>query len=434
MIQRRNCGSPPNATSQVARHVAAGIERKCNQGRKLTLGKSEMSDRNLVGLSDDLPKEDPWRDDRLGFLPFADRLSRVITGLGVPSGYVIGLHGEWGSGKSTALNFVKAFLEKHNAAANSDTERIHVIEFRPWIVSGHQDLVAAFFKVLSESLASKQASWTHRQINRAVRLARIGADPLLDAVATVAVVADPTAGVASKAVTTVTKKSVGAMIDTFLEGPSLQAAYEDLRKRLAKSGKRFLVTIDDLDRLQDDEIRSIMQMVKTVGRLPNVIYLLAYDRAIVWGALDGKSERDGPKFAEKIVQQEIELPRPSKEAVLSILDAELEFLPAADPHAIGGIIFVRDGIRRWVRHPRDALRLANAVKFAWPAIAGEIDAQDFLAMEGLRLFDAAAFDWVRWNRDFLFSEGRFSSVGPTKIEKPPCGPCATGCRKERATK
>ena len=60
-----------------------------------------------------------------------------------------------------------------------------------------------------------------------------------------------------------------------------------------------------------------------------------------------------------------------------------------------------------MRHPRDALRLATAIKFSWLALTGEIDAQDLFAMEGLRLFDATPFDWVHWNRDFLFSEGRF---------------------------
>jgi predicted KAP-like P-loop ATPase len=228
----------------------------------------------------------------------------------------------------------------------------------------------------------------------------------LDAVGAVAVTVDPT-GVASKAVTTVAKKSIGQATDTFLEGPSLQTAYQKLREQLAKSGKRFLVTIDDLDRLQDNEIRTIMQMVKTVGRLPNVVYLLAYDRAIVWRALDGDWQRIGPKFAEKIVQQEIELPQPSKEDILSMLDAELEFLPGALPGSLRWMYIVRDGVRRWVRPPRDALRLANAVKFSWSALAGEIDPQDLLAMEGLRLFDESAFDWVRSNRDFLLSEGRF---------------------------
>src|SRR5438067_96089 len=65
-------------------------------------------------------------DDLLGFAPFAERLSKVITRQNAPNGYVIGLHGEWGSGKSTALNFVSAFLKKHNDATEAEKERIQI--------------------------------------------------------------------------------------------------------------------------------------------------------------------------------------------------------------------------------------------------------------------------------------------------------------------
>lgn len=365
----------------------------------------DKTDLETFILGDDLPKENPWRDDRLGYKPFCDRLSKVILALRVPNGYVIGLHGEWGSGKSTALNFIHAFLDKHNQEC-VDESKLMLVDFRPWIVSGHQDLIAAFFKVMTESLGARP-NWFQRQWNRFLRAFKIGGDPLIDAVATVAVTVDPSGGVASKTVGTIAKKSLGGMVDKFLADPSLQTAYEELRKRLGESGKRFLVTIDDLDRLQDEEIRSIMQMMKTVGRLPNVIYLLAYDRDIVWEALDGDVGRLGPRFAEKIVQQEIELPRPSKEALLSMLDEEISFLNEYINESLRWQYIVRDGVRRWIRHPRDLLRLANAVKFSWPALRGEIDPADLLAMEGLRLFDPEAFNWVRRSRDFLFSEGFF---------------------------
>lgn len=357
-------------------------------------------------LGDDLPKENPWQDDRLGYRPFCERLSKVILALRVPNGYVVGLHGEWGSGKSTALNFVHAFLNKHNQESADEKDNLRLVEFRPWIVAGHQDLVAAFFKVMTESLGARP-NWFKRQWNRILRALRIGGDPLIDAVATVAVTVDPSGGLASKTVGAVAKKSLGGMVDRFLADPSLQTAYEELRKQLADSGKRLLVMIDDLDRLEDEEIRSIMQMVKTVGRLPNVIYLLAYDRTIVWDALDGDFERASPRFAEKIIQQEIELPRPSKEALLSMLDEEIAFLNEHINDSLRWQYIVRDGVRRWIRHPRDLVRLANAVKFSWPALRGEIDAADLFAMEGLRLFDPEAFQWVRWNRDFLFSQGAF---------------------------
>ena len=128
-----------------------------------------MSNASLINLEDDLPKENPWRDDRLGFQPFADLLSKVITGLRVPNGYVIGLHGEWGSGKSTALNFVKAYIEKHNAEAQSDGERIHIIDFRPWIVepSGSAGLEIAAWRDRTSVEFDKNAT-VRKAINSAI--------------------------------------------------------------------------------------------------------------------------------------------------------------------------------------------------------------------------------------------------------------------------
>jgi hypothetical protein len=355
-------------------------------------------------LGDDLPKQNPWEDDRLGYAPFAKRIARVIISQGAPNGYVIGLHGQWGSGKSTIINFILAFLIKHNAEHDDDPV-IH-IDFRPWIVSGHQDLIAAFFKILSEKLGPKDSKWKRRW-KSACRLIHSNTDNLVDAAAKVAMIVDPSVGAASGVGAALAKESVNALLVRFLEDPSLQAAYESLKEQLRRSGKRFIVTIDDIDRLEDENVRSIMQLVKSIGCLPNIVYLLSYDREIVWGALDQGVKRSGPRFVEKIVQQEIDLPKPSKSALLTILDEEIAFLTTDSPDSTRWHYLVRDGVQRWIQSPRDIVRLANAVKFSWPALEGEIDPQDLLAMEGLRLFDADAFAWIRNNRDFLFFEGRF---------------------------
>jgi hypothetical protein len=54
-----------------------------------------MSGAEMFVLGIDLPKENLWRDDRLGFKPFCERLSKIVLALRAPNGYVIGLHGEW---------------------------------------------------------------------------------------------------------------------------------------------------------------------------------------------------------------------------------------------------------------------------------------------------------------------------------------------------
>jgi len=354
-------------------------------------------------FGDDLPKKDPWREDRLGVASFAERISKVIQQNRAPNGYVIGLHGAWGSGKSTVLNFVTAYLAKFNEAADA-ADKITAIDFRPWIVSGHQDLIATFFKLLAESLGPRE-SWWKRRWKWMIRIFGFGSDKLIDAAATLAVATVPPFGIASGAIGAVTKRSLNSMIARFLQEPSLQVAHQQLVDQLKKSGRRFLIIVDDLDRLEGSEIKEIMRMVKTIGHLPNVVYLLAYDKEIVWRAVGDDLSRDAPRFAEKIVQQELELPKPSNAALLSILSERTKFIPQAPEGSMRWFYIVQYGIQRWVKSPRDVERLGNAVGFAWPAFQGEIDPHDLLALEGLKLFDTAAFNWIRDNRDFLFRTG-----------------------------
>lgn len=367
-----------------------------------------MSNNDVPPLGDDQPKENPWEHDRLGYAPFAKRVAQTIIRMQAPNGYVIGLHGRWGSGKSTTLNFIKHHLNKHNEETQETKLKITIVDFRPWIVAGHQDLIAAFFKVLAESLGSP-APWYERCFKWFLRLIRAGSDPLINAVAQVGATIDPSGGTAASVSTGILRRIIGFFTNRFLAEPSLQKTYENLRQQLKEDGRRFVAMIDDLDRLQDDEVRAIMQMVKTIGRLPNLVYILVYDRQIVGRALDGVvTERDGPSFAEKIVQQELELPRPSQQALLKMLDHEIEFIANLIPDSERWSFVVMDGIHHWIRNPRDVVRYANALKFSWPALEGEFDPADLFAIEGLKIFEPATFNWIRENRDFLFGEGQFS--------------------------
>ena len=339
-------------------------------------------------------------EDRLDHAGFARRVARVIASVDAADGYVLGLHGAWGSGKSTTMNFVLECVEENNRNADL-CDRVVVVEFRPWLITGHQDLIGAFLHVLFEKLAEAggESRWQRLGGKAKALITRAEAKGLTGAIAKVA------AGLAPGGVGHLAEKGLNAAVSA-LSSPSLQAAHRSMIERLRELDRRFLVTIDDIGRLEAGEIRTVMQMVKSLGRLPNVVYLLCYDREIVWTALDRAAGPGGPSFAEKIVQQELELPVPHRTALLELLAQEIEDLPGVSNRAARWEWILRDGIRRWLRSPRDVVRLSNAVKFSWAAIEGEIDPQDVIAMEGLRLFDAEAFDWARENRPLIFGEGR----------------------------
>lgn len=53
--------------------------------------------------------------------------------------------------------------------------------------------------------------------------------------------------------------------------------------------------IDDIDRLRNEDIAFVMQLVKNIADFPKIIYILAYDNDIVTKALnhtDGDNGRD----------------------------------------------------------------------------------------------------------------------------------------------
>ena len=260
-------------------------------------------------------------------------------------------------------------------------------------------------KVLADHLPKTKRSKAETIIKGTARALTRGADDVIDAVATIGVIADGTGGVSTKLASSLGKKAIASAAGKWLEQPSLQASYNTLVERLKKLDLRFVIIVDDIERLTSNEVRDLMTMVKTLGKLPNVIYLLSYDRSVVWGAL--KTIDPDPRagaFAEKIVQHELELPMPHRSALLSMLSEALSFLELSSEPSERRSSLIRAGVVRWMRQPRDVMRLANAMRFAWGALAGEIDPDDLLCMEGLRLHDRELFEWIRDNREALIDD------------------------------
>lgn len=203
------------------------------------------SPQNIFG--DDHPKENPWRHDKLGYSKFAKKISDVILNTHSKNGFVIGLHGKWGSGKSTTLNFIEAFLNKHNQETEDPQRKLIIIKFRPWIISGHQDLTAAFFKLLSEHLEPNDRNHAKR-FRKLLRFFRGSSGGLVDTAASIALALAPSYGVLSKGVGAIAKKPFDNMIERFLAEPALQTAYESLAKQLKEknfdSSLQSMILID----------------------------------------------------------------------------------------------------------------------------------------------------------------------------------------------
>jgi predicted KAP-like P-loop ATPase len=343
-------------------------------------------------LSGDRPKEH-LAEDRLGYANFARSLARSIAGLASTEGVVLAVNGVWGSGKTTAVNMIVEALGDLRKANPAAREMIPV-SFNPWWFSEQEDLVKAFFAEVSGSLDKKVSVKVDEGFRKLARHVGASKDLIL-------------AGLEFLPGGTVVKGAAGAAFGAAdkwgRHEHSLSQLRSELSEALREQDKRILVIIDDVDRLPANEVRQIFRLVKSVADLPNVIHLLIFDREIAERAFDDPGNDLGPKWHEKIVQAAFDLPPVQRidiqQLFLEGLNRLVGDMALADPTRWGNVF--HDCIQPWLRTPRDAGRLFNALVVSWPAVAREVDFADFVALETLRLFEPRLHAFVRHNPDRL---------------------------------
>jgi predicted KAP-like P-loop ATPase len=331
-------------------------------------------------LGSDAPQTDP-QQDAFGYTPFAKRIAAAICTTQSPQGLVMAIHGPWGSGKSSLLNFVRFEVE-----ASPERDRPLIIAFNPWWFSNRDDLVTQFLKQFREQLP-KQSDAVKRLGNM---LSEYSA----------------ALGTAVSTATGVPLIDVGVswLLKLFRIKPkSVHEAKKDVTAGIQSSGRRFVFIIDDIDRLTPGEICELFKVLKALADFPNVIYLLAFDRTVVAQALGRELRVDGQAYLEKIVQAPFQLPVVSRQKLHDKLVSDLNLVLREqatvpfDNHYWGNVY--HEGLEQLIQKPRDIVRIVNALVVTYPAVRDEVNAVDFIALEFLRVFLPSTYATVRDHRE-----------------------------------
>jgi hypothetical protein len=304
--------------------------------------------------------------DRLGRDAVARLIATEIRQAPSDAGFVLSLMGPWGAGKTSVLNLIG--LELH--------ESVEVLRFDPWLFAGAEQLVTRFFEELGAQLGSSS--------NRRMREL---AGSFADYGATLTPLLQLALGPTGLAITSLLRhKQASAKA----KRGSASAQRKALQRRLRDIDRPIVVFIDDIDRLPAHEVREVVRLVKLVGDLPGVRYVLAFDRRRVELALGDQTET-GRAYLEKIVQAPHDLPTVApatlRRLALEELNARLSDteLPFFSQEAWGQLFGT--GIAPMLSTLRDVHRYANVAPAALELVGGEVASHDVLALEALRLFD-----------------------------------------------
>ncbi|WP_085032135.1 KAP family P-loop NTPase fold protein [Ensifer aridi] len=414
--------------------------------------------------------------DRLGRVSFAKSLARKIDRLtDLDSGFVIGLDGEWGSGKTSVINMVVQAL-RHLQMEESSPRKLHhgevpvalshdeldalapvyfkvapefddsnsdfsyvsldqfnrsvarrlatppmkpealyryfrldlarkkaprnlVVNFSPWLIPGASSLSATFISdlaravdgILGEDVASAFKAYAAR-------------------ISELAPIAGAFADLGSSGVGNIFRAGGNWLKNYADESKSLDDLKGALEKRLKTiAPTKIVVVVDDLDRLTPGEAAQMVSLVKGLGRLPNVVYLLGYHLDVLAQHLEkayqGKPG-DGSLYLEKIVQYQRRLPMLAVNSLVSLLEPVIEdSLKNADENTRKRF---GDAWRNFAAHhiktPRDVVRIGNAFKIAHADVGEFTDPADLFILEVLLAKDASLYNWIRQNLSSLCGE------------------------------
>ncbi|MBF4575188.1 P-loop NTPase fold protein [Frondihabitans sp. VKM Ac-2883] len=196
---------------------------------------------------------------------------------------VVALVGPWGSGKTWVLD--KAATDLEFPAQGSSPLR--TVRFNPWLYSDQDALFTGFAQLLLRQLRNRRV-----RAHLATMLKVIGPSSKLGPV-------DLTAAVDTAA---------GAL----RPDQSAQSIQQLLTAALRKSGP-VCVLVDDVDRLTSDELLMLFKLVRLLGNVPNLHYVLSFDEDTVLKLLaDTTLGADDPvrarAYLEKMIEQRLEVP------------------------------------------------------------------------------------------------------------------------------
>ena len=303
--------------------------------------------------------------DELDRAPLAARIRDVITKLRPDDqGFTISIEGRWGDGKSWIIDNLKTEL---GASAQ-------VVEFNPWLVGNRTSLLTEFFSCLASQLKDSTTTNLKKLMSSyAKRLSKAaqGAGNEYVAVA-------------------------GSIAVAALREKSELESLADLRLQLADQLKlltrKIVVVVDDIDRLAPAEVVEVIRLIKAVGELPNVVYVIALDPEYVESALRTAGHGEYDNYLDKIIQLRVAVPPLRYPQKWKLLQQQLDRYWNSDMmcKSPGGqeackfrLNNLAQPIAKLIENPRDIVRIWNRFLFVEPKCQGDVNPLDLLALQAI---------------------------------------------------
>lgn len=348
-----------------------------------------MNDKSII--TNDIPVK--FQDnDLLNYYPFAEKIQKVIQKYELnPMPLTIGIYGKWGTGKTTLLNFIERHIELFKKQdVNSAYIKFH---YNPWIYQTKEEMLLDFFDTLSRKVTYskndnlKKAGAFIKKYSSYLKSVKLSASGGIPKVFNAGVSIEP--------------YEILKRIGEGMEGDekSLDEMKAEINDALEKSKKKIIIFIDDVDRLDKDEIYTLFKLIKINADFKNLVFIVCMDQEYVAEAINSRYGQDsnaGLEYLEKIINIPLELPLIEKDDLDNFVKVKLK------PILEQGFVLDEDKKELYdsidpslFSSPREVIRIINSFSISFYAIGEEVNLHDLFWVEYLKIKHNKAYKRVK---------------------------------------
>jgi len=312
-------------------------------------------------------KEKEAKPDNKGYALYAQNIAKKIKESHFEKSFAIGINGQWGSGKTSMSNLIRRHTQ--------DEKDVISIDFKPWSSSTPDAIIRDFFETLQDELSPYHAALSRLLIRYSRKLTTIDSN--------------------------VITQTIEYAANYILDLDATNKVYEKINAALKDINKKIIIYIDDLDRLEQNEIMEVIRLIRNTANFYNTYFIVTYDKDYVHNALADAKIHNHEKFLEKIFQLEVNLPYYDKRVLLEELKEKMveKFPDKQDKIETAifyqGKVYIDSStqqrikeykIENWLLSSRDVNRLFNSLILNYAPVKDDVLLKDYLSIEILRLY------------------------------------------------
>lgn len=310
---------------------------------------------------------------------------------------IVGLEGEWGSGKSFFISMIGCAISECNKSS-----QFKLVKFSSWNYRNSNQLTIELLSTISEAIGVKEVT---KAIDKYIKVFE---------------------GTSFQWLAGLTRIFCGGDKTT-------QENFNDVNEKLKYHNQTLIIAVDDIDRLVKEEVLEVLKLVRNTANFRNIVYVVAYDRVYVEETLKEYGISNSGKYLEKIFNVPFLLPEKSIERKKALYKEILQkniFFNKTDKTDSGIAAFVDEfGEYLSIRNVKKLAKqlLINTPFIRKDGLTFELDIYDTLILYYLNikyhkvyahLSDIKSVIKESNNAEYLVAFNRYNTILLNKFENP----------------